>query len=152
LLAHTNKHKDKDGLPIFEGVGDIRNDTDELIFLIPESNSDGSKTVSTLPDKKRGPIDPITFQISPNREVSLTDYVDLRKKLRREADAEGIKGIREAIRSGAETQKDIIKMCQEKEIGKRTTLAVLERYDSGDEQLWTKVKGSNNSWRYTLIQ
>jgi hypothetical protein len=32
-LAHTNKHDDKDGKPIFEGTGDLRNDFDELIKL-----------------------------------------------------------------------------------------------------------------------
>ncbi len=42
LLAHTNKYKNTDGTPIFEGTGDLRSDVDELIYLIPEKHADGS--------------------------------------------------------------------------------------------------------------
>ena len=33
LLGHTNKHKGTDGKLIFEGVGDVRNDVDELLYI-----------------------------------------------------------------------------------------------------------------------
>jgi len=72
-LAHTNKYDDADGMPMFEGTGDTRNDCDELIYLIPVKNSDGTITVSTLADKTRAPIKDISFIITADREVQLLD-------------------------------------------------------------------------------
>ena len=79
LLCHTNKYTDSDGKPIFEGTGDLRTDVDELIYLIPKKNDDGSMTVSTNPDKVRGAFEPITFEISPDRKVTQAEYVDVLK-------------------------------------------------------------------------
>lgn len=77
LLCHTNKHKDADGNHVFEGVGDIRNDVDELIYLVPKHNDDGTVTVSTNPDKKRGIFTPMTYDISATRNVTQSaTYVD----------------------------------------------------------------------------
>ncbi len=73
-LAHTNKHDDKDGKPIFEGTGDIRNDFDELIYLIPIKNPDGTTTVSTLKDKTRAAIRDESFIITTDREVKLLEH------------------------------------------------------------------------------
>jgi hypothetical protein len=73
-LAHTNKHDDKDGKPIFEGTGDIRNDFDELIYLIPIKNPDGTTTVSTLKDKTRAAIRDESFIITADREVKLLEH------------------------------------------------------------------------------
>src|SRR5690606_31180754 len=72
LLAHTNKYKDEEGNPIFEGTGDLRADVDELIYLIPHRNDDGSMYVTTKPDKVRGSFEEITFNISSTQEVSLS--------------------------------------------------------------------------------
>jgi archaellum biogenesis ATPase FlaH len=55
-LAHTNKYRDQDGMPIYEGTGDLRADTDELVYLIPQKHEDGSMTVSTRPDKVRAAL------------------------------------------------------------------------------------------------
>ena len=77
-LAHTNKYDDADGKPMFEGTGDTRNDCDELIYLIPVKNPDGTITVSTLADKTRAPIKDISFRISVDREVQILDeHIDL---------------------------------------------------------------------------
>jgi len=73
-LAHTNKYNDKEGKPIFEGTGDIRNDFDELIYLIPIKNPDGTTTVSTLKDKTRADIRDESFIINSDREVIRLDH------------------------------------------------------------------------------
>ena len=54
LLAHTNKHNNEQGLPVYEGTGDMRSDVDELIYFLPVKNQDGSMTTTTKPDKVRG--------------------------------------------------------------------------------------------------
>ena len=84
LLAHTNKYNDTEGKPIYEGTGDLRSDVDEMIYFIPEKHPDGSMTVSTDPDKKRGNFQPITFEIDPDRNVTQTDYVDVASKIKAE--------------------------------------------------------------------
>ena len=76
-LAHTNKYKANDGMPVFEGVGDLRNDCDELIYLIPVKNDDGSMTVSTVIGKARASLEKVSFRINADRSVEvLSQHVD----------------------------------------------------------------------------
>jgi hypothetical protein len=71
-LAHTNKYNGLDGKPIYEGTGDIRSDFDELIYLIPIKNEDGTLTVSTDIDKQRAVnLKNITFIIGADRSVTI---------------------------------------------------------------------------------
>ncbi len=151
LLAHTNKHKTKDGLPVFEGVGDVKADCDELIYLTPKDNENGTKTVTTTPDKTRGHFAPITFIITPDRSVSLTEYVDLVAENRLRVDGPVISAIRDALAAGKTIQKDIVEACNSKGIGKRGSRRALEGYSMGENRLWSKTKGDNNAWVYTMI-
>ena len=151
LLAHTNKHKTNEGLPVYEGVGDVKSDCDELIYLLPQDNNDGSKTVTTLLDKTRGPLEPITFTIAPDRSVSQSGYVDLVMENRRKADDSIVQTISRVLEAGSKVQKDIVVDCQSQGIGKRQTMRVLNYYSEGAMQLWSKTKGENNSWVYELI-
>ena len=52
--SHTNKAKDPAGNPVFEGVNDLRNDFDELIFLERAINPDGSYDITAHADPLRG--------------------------------------------------------------------------------------------------
>ena len=66
-LGHTTKYRDEKGNLIFDGVGDLKTDVDEMIYLesyrVPSSN----KTIlTTYVDKKRGTVDQASFQISWN--------------------------------------------------------------------------------------
>jgi len=72
-LAHTNKYSDKDGKPMYEGTGDTRNDFDELIYLIPARNPDGTTTITTFADKKRAAIVDESFLIDADREISVLE-------------------------------------------------------------------------------
>lgn len=158
LLGHTNKYRDADGKPIFEGTGDVRSDTDELIYLIPQKHEDGSMTVSTAPDKKRGDFTPITFQISAARIVSRgSEYVDtvaLRLEAKQwEEDATVVQAILEAMDAGAIKQTEILKHCKEMNINRRAVERTLARYASGRRQQWRKERGfENNSFRYHRIR
>lgn len=157
LLAHTNKYKADDGQPIYEGTGDLRSDVDELIYLIPEKNPDGSLTVSTQPDKVRGKFKPITFEISPERKVKLADeYVDVAaiktQKAREEADAFVIESITDAIRTGQHKQSDIFSFCKKRDIGRRTVQRVLRNYQYPPVQKWVcERRFQNNELNYRLV-
>ena len=90
LLGHTNKKRDHDGNLIFEGTGDVRNDTDELLFLECKDDENENRFVSTYVDtncgaKVRGKFKPMTFIIKKDRSVikSLV-YIDTKKAKKEE--------------------------------------------------------------------
>lgn len=161
LLAHTNKYKDADGNPVFEGTGDLRADVDELIYLIPEKRADDSMVISTKPDKVRGAFKPISFEITASRQVrSLDSYVDTalsrKEKAQTEKDATVIEVITEAIQDGKFKQKDIVTHCKDNGIGWRSCEAVLKRHMQGNlygfEPLWVRDKSyENNAWNYQIV-
>jgi len=160
LLAHTNKYEDSEGKPIYEGTGDLRSDVDEMIYLIPNKNEDGSMTVSTNPDKVRGTFTPMTFQISPDRKVSLSDeFIDVIKinhaQIQRDKDDTIIQAITEAIKAERFKQIEITAYCKELNIGvgQNKIRTVLERYSLPPNQLWTKERAfQNNAMQYFLIK
>jgi len=156
LLAHTNKYTDADGMPIYEGTGDTRSDVDEMIYLIPKKNADGSMTVSTLPDKVRGSFEPITFHISADRQVTQeANFVDVisanQTEKQQEKDETVIEAITEAINGEHSKQIEITQYCKDQyEIGWRSVKNVLTRYSG---KLWEREKlFQNHAWRYKLIK
>lgn len=154
-LGHTNKYKDNDGDPVYEGTGDLRSDFDELIYLIPDFHNDGSITVSTKPNKIRGKFEPITFNIDHKRNVSLSEsYVDVSAKVREESqkekDSPTIELITEAINAELFTEAKIVEHCKKHGTGWRTVQGVLNRYK---EKLWTvEFAFKNNAKQYFLIK
>jgi len=169
LLAHTNKYKDEDGSPIFEGTGDLRADVDELIYLIPHKNPDGSMTVSTLPDKIRGNFRPISFKISADRDVKLLEeFIDTKSQVQQqkklEKDREVIEAINSAIDQGHINQKQISDHVKNSSAyGVRTIRRVLSDYsteiahEQGGEMndngrfFWGIVRGDRNEIRYKQL-
>jgi len=156
LLGHTNKYNDSDGNPIYEGTGDLRSDCDELIYLIPQMNPDGSMVVSTKPDKVRGTFEPITFNISPDRTVSQADeYTDTaviaEKEKQLRDDETVIQAITESIETGQCKQTEIIQFCKQFDIGRRVVERVLREYSKPPFQKWkTERVFKNNSLKYFL--
>lgn len=76
-LAHSNKYRDKDENLIPEGVGDVKNDVDDLVFFEREKKP-GGIDVTTIVDidkgaKTRGIFKPISFHIDENRNVTMYD-------------------------------------------------------------------------------
>lgn len=158
LLAHTNKHKDSEGNPVFEGTGDLRADVDELIYLIPHKNQDNSMVVTTKPDKVRGDLKPLTFNISPDREVTLSEDSISAQTLARvneelRADAEAIAEIEKVLAKGTTNQKDIVDACSKAGIPVRTVKSILSKYDGSDDELplkWNKSRGQGKTLCYSL--
>ena len=79
LLGHANKFRDKEGCLVFEGVGDVKSDSDELIFFERVRNPNGGLDVTTVVDtdrgaKVRGIFKPFSFHISPDREITFYNY------------------------------------------------------------------------------
>lgn len=78
LPGHANKHRDGDGNLVFEGVGDVRSDCDDMIIFEKEKQFDDSIDVTTICDsdrdaKVRGLFKPLSFNISPEREITFYD-------------------------------------------------------------------------------
>lgn len=144
LLAHTNKYKGEDGLPVFEGTIDLRADVDEMIYLIPYQHDDKAMTVSTSPDKVRGSFQKISFAISPppDRSVKLIPYVDTKRKIelenQRDDDAEDVAVIDGLLEQGCLNQTKIIELCKLQNISKRRVQTLLARYCGGSEPLWVR--------------
>ncbi len=159
-LAHTNKYNGDDGKPVFEGTGDLRADFDELIYLIPIKNPDGSMEVSTSPDKVRGDFKPVTYKISADRKVTLAaSYVNTAQRNKdakqRMNDDEAITAITHCISQGVNTVEKIISKCvSDYDITRRIARNVLKRYKfPGKNQLWVaRPQAKNNKIIYTLIQ
>jgi hypothetical protein len=150
LLAHTNKYKDLDGNPVFEGTGDVRADVDELIYLLPLKNVDGSMTISTKPDKVRGDFRPITFNISSDRVVTQKDRVTDIKYEKSLIENQKITGlIKMAIILGLNYQSKIVDWVKkEGGFSRRITLDILQSFNP---QMWTTSKGiGNNKIIYSL--
>ena len=170
FLAHTNKYKDKDGKPVYEGTGDMRADVDELIFFILLKKDDGSMTVSTHPDKTRGSFKPISFNIDPDRNVYLLDEaVDTIEANKINSEVKGdhpvINAITQSIKSGSVTQKDIITYCSKNySLGERMVKSILQKYtkkskgsvfsnlNKSSSAFWVKTSGDKNSHVFSLIE
>ncbi len=156
LLAHTNKYKDADGDPIFEGTHDIKTDCDDLIYLIPLLQDDGTLVTSTKPSNKvRGAFEPITFDIDRKRDpvvIERAEYMDTqtitqaREKFYRDAD--DIDKIIEAIRAGKHKQNEILETVKEQSLSKNKALRILRNYDQhGQIYVWRMERGSQCNTR-----
>ena len=121
LLGHANKYRDKAGCLVFEGVGDVKSDTDAMIFFERMKSADGGQDVTTVVDpdkgaKVRGIYKQVSFHIDQARVVTLNknivpvpDYSDASDtKIRRSTD-EIYEQLREYLADQAEpvNQKQI---------------------------------------------
>jgi|TARA_B110000967_G_C18890933_1_gene567350 KaiC/GvpD/RAD55 family RecA-like ATPase len=158
LLAHTNKYKDKEknGAPIFEGVGDVRADVDEMIYLEACKSPDGSMVITTKPDKIRGNFKPISFNVNKDRRVTPAEKTvdiqaeDGRRRLR-DRHEQSIRTITSALSSGCENQSEIITYVKERGIPLAQIRDALKAYSAGEERIWEVTKGPNNSSLYNLL-
>ena len=159
-LAHTNKHDDKEGKPIFEGTGDLRNDFDELIYLIPVRNPDGTITVSTRKDKTRAEIRDESFLITPDREVKRLDrHVDtlaLNEYQENLADDQlVIDFILKHIAPMSKTATELRAIALQEQIkySRKRIDRVLKRYCAGNspDPRWTASPASTIGYKYGVI-
>lgn len=159
-LAHTNKHNDKDGKPIYEGTGDLRSDFDNLIYLIPVKNDDGTMTVSTLGDKIRAKIINESFMITADRDVQRLDHHINTLALNQYqhhlvADQPVIEFILEHITPLSLTATDLRTIANEKKINysRNRIDSVLKRYCAGNssDPKWAASPASTIGFKYGVI-
>lgn len=167
LLAHTNKYPDKDGKPIYEGTGDMRADVDDLIYLIPQRNDDKSMIVTTEPDKQRGSFKAISFNIAPDRTVTiLGDVIDTIAANKQAKvmikDEPIINTINAAIDAGNASQQAIVDYCStHHNIGERLVKCILGKYAKDcdgsssvaldENHLWKKERGERKSYNFSVL-
>ncbi|OWS69415.1 hypothetical protein CBI30_09575 [Polynucleobacter aenigmaticus] len=160
-LAHTNKYDDKDGKPIFEGVGDLRNDFDELMYFIPVKNDDGSLVVSTLLDKIRATgMMNYTFDITKDRQVTTRDKFEDTMSLHQiqaamEVDRELIDFIFDSITMTSKSINEIYEEAKSQGMpfGRDKIRRVATAYSSDKckQPLWLAIATGRNGSRYGLI-
>lgn len=159
-LAHTNKYEGEDGKPIFEGTGDLRNDFDELIYLIPCKNDDGSMTVTTEADKVRAKIENYTFSISPDGEVKVLDKVIDTLAIAREQrilheNKELIDFIAHQIKSLSKSKTELLKLAKDAglDVTRRKIDKLIDDFTFGTaiKPQWRAIKAVPNGWRYLRV-
>lgn len=132
LLGHSNKHPDKDGNLVFEGVGDVRSDVDDLLYLYSCDHDEGV-AVTTYPDKKRGIFEKRTFIIDSLRRVSDSkEIIPAKERSKHKGDIlldHLIMKIEEAISQGRKTQSQIVEyVTLNTSFGKNKVLTALKVY------------------------
>lgn len=164
LLGHTNKHKGTDGKLIFEGVGDVRNDVDELIYLesTPKTD-DGIVTMTMKPDKVRCAIKEASFVLDTNTmTVRPADRVVdvgavLAAQRQRQADEPLISSIRAALAGGGMAFEALRRaVMADTGEGRNRVGQVIEAY-CGDEAsdahaLWLETRMRANNTRYISLK
>jgi len=155
-LSHTNKYTGEGGELIFEGTGDLRSDCDEMIFLYPKKNANGSMTVSTKPDKVRGTFEPITFDIAKDRTVTRRDkFIDVKSQIamekQRKKDVVEIEAINAILKDGQmHARTEIVATLTKDDAcrGRDAIRHVLDRYNGRE---WASQKGDQNAMLYVML-
>lgn len=147
LLAHANKHL-VNGKIMFEGVGDVESDCDDLIYLVGSTDGD-VQTIQTAPsDKVRGTFSVLTWEYNrSSRGLKLVANRDLKsEEVAREQEADDLPLI-ECIKSELIVrdmkQKDLVDLLKNEGIGRNRALALLQRYASAEgvfPQHWIKER------------
>lgn len=164
MLGHTNKHKGLDGKLMFEGVGDVRNDVDELLYVdATDRDPCGLVTLTMRPDKVRSLVKETTFTLDTNtREIKALDRVvdvaSIQARQRRQRDDEPlIAEVRVALQAGGMNLTELAdRVAQAAGIGKHKARELIERYSSEDAQnphaLWFETRIRVNNVRHISLR
>lgn len=152
LLGHANKHRGIDGKLIFEGVGDIRNDVDELIYLESTERDTTGKVVLTMtPDKVRSLVKPVSFELDTRTmELRLIDQpVDIHRARQQREDVEAIAVVQEAIATIGMKKTALADLVAKRcGVGRRVATTMIERYsgsEPGPGVLWLQTHMRTNN-------
>jgi AAA domain len=161
--AHCNKHRTPDGKLVFEGVGDIENDCDNLVYLEGgEKDELGTKIVTVEPsDKVRGLFNKRSWQLKEDRSViSLDVVVDVAAKreveTQMEKDATAIDVIKEGISENKHKRVELFQYAKDRGISKREFDRVIMRYcrgktDAKTTPLWRDEKQATDNASYYIL-
>ena len=151
LLAHTNKRPESDGNYLFEGVGDVKNDCDNLFYLRPMKNHGGSTTVTVDFEnggKKKALLEPCTFVIQADRTVNLADeYAQPEDIKNHELDKDDIQTILEILNNGELNESKLVDLCHQHGISRRNCRRILRSYE-----FWNVRKGDKNATLYSALE
>lgn len=163
LLGHCNKHKDMSGKLVFEGVGDVRNDVDELIYIqSSDRDATGCVTLTMAPDKVRAKIEPLTFRLDTvsMRLEQIDHVVDVAAMneagQRRRADQPVIDLVLAALRPNGKTRTKLVDEVHDaaRVLGRsrREVERVIDEYcgtsDASSTALWVEHRMLQNNTRY----
>jgi len=164
LLGHTNKHRGMDGRLMFEGVGDVRNDVDELLYIeATDKDPSGMVTLTIRPDKVRCAIKEATFVLDTKCMAvrPLGHVVDVGAIVeagrRRHQDAPLIDAIDACLKQGGIPRTDLIKRVTRDTAETRNhVIQVLDRYCTDDMDdsgaLWVEMRIRMNNTRHVSIK
>jgi hypothetical protein len=157
LLHHTTKREDKEGKKIFDGVGDLRNDIDELHYIhsLPSENGENI-TFTVTPDKVRSFAQSVSFsynketrELSPlETSIDVVDALQVKKMHGRDA---GIKiVVRDELRNGAKPITALALRVQETMgVNEKRVRAVIKRWTQNgicpEEPEWYESRMPKNN-------
>lgn len=163
LLGHCNKHKDVTGKLVFEGVGDVRNDVDELIYIqSSDKDAAGRVTLTMAPDKVRAKIKPLTFRLDTVTMVleQVDEVIDVaavnEATQRRKADQAVIDLVLAALKPNGKTRTKLVDEVHDAARGlgrsRREVERVIDEYcgtsEASKTALWVEHRMLQNNTRY----
>ena len=159
-LAHTNKHRNSDGKPVYAGTTDIIDDAD-CAYLMYEVNIDvdtETKTVLFENIKARGNVArQVAYRYSIAEGLAYREMLEsvvpvndieassLQQAAEIESDAQTLDAITECIRGGIVTKMRLaVTAAKRSGVSRRSVLKIIDRY-TGDDPLRASVELC--SWR-----
>lgn len=163
LLGHTNKHRGIDGKLIFEGVGDVRADVDELLYIeASEKTPAGVVTLTVKPDKVRALLREASFELDTQamKLTPLDHVVDVAAQAKaaaqRAEDADLIAAISAALASGGMKHAELVAAVQRAtSCGASKVRTVIDAYSAlnptDPDALWCETRLALHNTRYFSI-
>ncbi len=168
-LAHTNKHRNSDGKPIYAGTTDIIDDAD-CAYLMYEIGIDvdaETKTIQFENIKSRGSVaKQVAYRYSISEGLSypvLFDSVEpvddaelssLEQSVELESDIGLIEVVTACIREGIDTKMRLAEAASERSgASKRAVLRLLDKYSGSDpdKHLWNFQVHERGAKKYCLL-
>lgn len=151
LLGHTNKHTGADGKPVFEGVGDVRNDVDELFYVAGlRDDTTGVTTITITPDKVRCLAQPLTLLYNFAADTMTVSDTVLNATLLADRKLIDIAGSILLVHGNLQKQAFVSYLIEEG-VSRREADRVIETYSKGPHRKWIRTPGvANNSVIFSL--
>lgn len=164
LLGHTNKNKGIDGKLVFEGVGDVRNDVDELLYIeATPKDPAGLVTLTVKPDKVRCAVRETTFQLDTksmdlHRLNHVVDVEAINQAQRQQQeDHEIIALVQDALTGGGMNHTALLdRVVRDSKRSRTVVQRVVDRYLSNDPKdpraLWIETRLRANNTRHVGLK
>lgn len=146
LLSHTNKYKDVEGKLIFEGTGDHRADTDDMVYLVSSKDENtGILEVTTCPDKVRAIFAPRSFRIHTMGGLRVEECNGV-LNLYGPDEKLVLNILNDVLKTGAMIQKDLVPvLIDHTPFGRDKVRAILYELSTGEDAPIGVSRGAKNS-------